>query len=60
MITGVKMRESYRDFLRRTGNEDSKTAWKWWKIQVYEMSEVDAMRDADNNYRPLKANCSSH
>lgn len=54
------MKESYRDFLRRTGNEDSKTAWKWWRIQVYEMSEVDAMRDADNNYRPLKANCSSH
>lgn len=48
------MREGYIDFVKRTGNQDCKTTWKWWRMEAYGMTEVEAMRDADVNYKPIK------
>ena len=28
------MIESYEEYLKRTNQKDSRSAWKWWKIEV--------------------------
>jgi len=37
---------SYQEYLSRTGQKDSRTAWKWWKIEICGMSEKQAIKAA--------------
>ena len=46
------MPESYEEYLKRTNQQDSRTAWKWWKVEVFGMSEIEAIK-ASVNYEPL-------
>lgn len=50
------MREliSYEDYLRKTNRKDCMTSWKWWKMEVYRMSETDAIRSMINEYKSNK------
>lgn len=48
------MLESYEEYLRRTKQEDSRESWKWWKIEVYGMSEKEAIKASITLYEPLK------
>ena len=38
------MFENYEEYLNRTNQEDNRTAWKWWKIEVCGMSEKEAIK----------------
>ena len=38
------MFKSYEEYLNRTNQEDSRAAWKWWKIKVCGMSEKEAIK----------------
>jgi len=47
---------SYQEYLNRTGQKDSLTAWKWWKIEVCGMSEKQAIKaahDPEWGYKPI-------
>lgn len=44
---------SYEEYLERTGQDDSRTAWKLWKIEVCGMSEKEAIRASIREYVPL-------
>ena len=48
------MFESYEEYLKRTNQEDTRTAWKWWKIEVYGMSEKEAIKASITEYEPIK------
>lgn len=48
------MIESYEEYLNRTNQEDSRTAWKWWKIEVCGMSEIEAIKASITEYEPIK------
>ena len=48
------MLESYEEYLKRTNQEDTRESWKWWKIEVYGMSEVEAIKASVTMYEPLK------
>ena len=48
------MFESYEEYLNRTKQEDSRTAWKWWKIEVCEMSEKEAIKASITEYELIK------
>lgn len=43
---------SYEEYLKTTNQEDTPHAWKWWKIEVYGMSEREAIK-ALKYYEPL-------
>ena len=45
---------SYEEYLRKTKQKDSRTAWKFWKMEVYGMSEKEAIRASYQCYKPLK------
>jgi hypothetical protein len=47
---------SYQEYLSRTGQKDSRTAWKWWKIETCGMSEKQAIKaayDPEWGYKPI-------
>ena len=46
--------ESYEEYLIRTNQKDCRSAWKWWKIEVYGMSEREAIKASMECYEPLK------
>lgn len=45
---------SYEEYLQATGQKDSRTAWKWWKIEVFGMSEREAIKASVTCYEPIK------
>lgn len=45
---------SYEEYLQRTNQNDTRSAWKWWKIEVCGMSEREAIKASITCYRPLK------
>ncbi len=45
---------SYTEYLRKTGQKDSREAWKWWKIEICGMSEREAIKASAKCYTPLK------
>ena len=47
------MIESYEDYLKRTNQKDSRSAWKWWKIEVCGMSEKEAIKASITEYEPI-------
>ena len=47
------MFESYEEYLNRTKQEDSRTAWKWWKIEVCGMREMEAIKASITEYKPM-------
>lgn len=47
---------SYEEYLEKTNQKDSRTAWKWWKIEVCGMSEVEAIKASIHCYEPLQKN----
>ena len=47
------MFESYEEYLNRTKQEDSRTAWKWWKIEVCGMSEKEAIKASITEYKSI-------
>lgn len=47
------MIESYEEYLKRTNQEDNRTAWKWWKIEVCGMSEKEAKRGNKGKYNRI-------
>ena len=47
------MTESYEEYLKRTNQEDTRTAWKWWKIEVYKMSEKEAIKASITEYKSI-------
>ena len=47
------MFESYEEYLNRTNQEDSQTAWKWWKIEICGMSEREAIKASITEYEPI-------
>lgn len=48
------MLESYEEYLKRTNQEDTRTSFKWWKIEVYGMSEIEAIKASITAYESLK------
>lgn len=47
------MMESYEEYLKRTKQKDSRNAWKWWKIEVCEMNEKEAIKASITDYKPI-------
>lgn len=45
---------SYEEYLKLNGYNDTRTNWKWWKIEVCGMSEKEAIKASVTEYRPLK------
>lgn len=45
---------SYQEYLEKTGQKDSRFAWKWWKIEVYGMTEKEAIKASIKYYEPIK------
>ena len=45
---------SYQEYLTKTGQKDSLTSWKWWKIECYGMTEREAIKAAIKFYEPIK------
>lgn len=45
---------SYQEYLTKTGQKDSRTAWKWWKIECYGMTEREAIKASIKFYEPIK------
>ena len=45
---------SYEEYLKATNQKDSRTAWKWWKIEVCGMTETEAIKASIKYYEPLK------
>ena len=45
---------SYKEYLEKTGQKDSPTAWKWWKIEVCGMSEKQAIKAYIEHYKKIK------
>jgi hypothetical protein len=48
---------SYEEYLKLTNQRDSFDAWKWWKIDVCGMTELQAIKaglDKDFGYSPLQ------
>lgn len=48
------MKESYEDYLIRTHQKDSRTSWKWWKIEDCGMSEKEAIKASIECYEPIR------
>lgn len=46
--------ESYEDYLKRTGREDNRTSWKYWKMEVCGMDEAEAIKAGIAVYEPLE------
>lgn len=46
---------SYEEYLEKTNQKDSRTAWKYWKIEVCGMTEKEAIK-ASVNYEPIRKN----
>ena len=44
---------SYEEYLKQTNQQDSRTAWKWWKIEACGMSEKEAIKTSITEYEPL-------
>ena len=45
---------SYEEYLKKTGQKDSRNSWKWWKIECCGMSEKEAVKASLSCYEPLK------
>lgn len=45
---------SYQEYLEKTKQKDSRTAWKWWKIECWGMTEIQAIKASAKYYTPLK------
>ena len=45
---------SYEEYLKLTGQEDSRNAWKWWKIECCGMNQKEAIKASLSCYEPLK------
>lgn len=43
----------YEEYLIKTNQSDSRTTWKWWKIEICGMSEKDAIKASVAVYEPL-------
>ena len=41
---------SYEEYLEKTGQQDSRAAWKWWKIEVCGMSLKEAIKASIHCY----------
>lgn len=55
-VSAVVKDMSYQEYLSRTGQKDSRTAWKWWKIEICGMSEKQAIKaayDPEWGYKPI-------
>lgn len=50
------MREiiDYETYLKQTGQTDSRTSWKWWKVEVFGISEKEAIKASLKYYEPLE------
>lgn len=48
---------SYEEYLQKTNQADSRTAWKWWKIEICGMSETKAIKASITEYEPLREVC---
>lgn len=45
---------SYEEYLKATNQKDSRSGWKWWKIEVCGMSEKEAIKASYSVYKPLR------
>ena len=44
---------SYEEYLQERKQKDTRQAWKWWKIEVFGMSEKEAIKASYKLYKPL-------
>ena len=51
---GVIDMMSYEEYLQERKQKDTRQAWKWWKMEVFGMSEKEAIKASYKLYKPLR------